>query len=117
MSVPYSVGYSKPTAKNQFKKGQSGNPLGRRIKRRVKTVKEPLTFENALIAELKSPITITKDGRRKKITTLEALAKFTVTHALQGDKAAMRFLLDQLPKLPHDAFARPGDGIYKFRYN
>jgi hypothetical protein len=48
---------------------------------------------------------------------LEALAKFTVTHALQGDEAAMRFVLDQLAKLPHDAFVRPGDGIYTIRYN
>jgi hypothetical protein len=35
MDTPYTVGYGKPPKKNQFKKGKSGNPLGRRINRRV----------------------------------------------------------------------------------
>jgi Family of unknown function (DUF5681) len=117
MDTPYTVGYGKPPKKNQFKKGQSGNPRGRAVNRFAKSAKEPLSFENALIAELKSRITVTKNGRSKKITKLQAFATSMVTRALQGDRAAQRFLLAQLPKLPHDAFIEDGDGIYTIRLN
>jgi Family of unknown function (DUF5681) len=114
MSVPYSVGYGKPPKKNQFKKGESGNPRGRAIKRFMKGPKEPLSFEKALVAKLKSRTTVTtKNGRPKKITMLEALAAAIVARAVQGDPAAMRYLFAQL----HDAFVEDGDGIYTVRYN
>jgi len=119
MGDQYDVGYGNPPTKSQFKKGKSGNPLGRRIERMIKRggAKAPLSFETALIAELKSRITVTEaGGRKKKITRLEALVKFLLTRALQGDQAALRYLLPQLPKLPPDAFVEDGDGVYTFRY-
>ena len=118
MKTPYTVGYGKPPKDTQFKKGKSGNPLGRRKKRMLDNgAKEPLSFQKALIDELKSPIRITESGgRKKKITTLEALAKSLVRLALRGDSAAMRFALAELPKLPHDAFFEEDDGIYTVRY-
>jgi Family of unknown function (DUF5681) len=115
MDDPYTVGYGKPPKKSQFKKGQSGNPRGR--PKKWVSPKEPLSFEKAFIAELKSKITISEAGRTKKITMLEALAKSLVTHALKGDKAAMRYVLAQLSKLPPDAFFEDGDGIYTWRGN
>jgi len=119
MGDQYDVGYGKPPTKSQFKKGKSGNPLGRRITRIIKSggAKAPLSFETALIAELKSRITVTEaGGRKKKITKLEALAKVLLTDALERDKAAIRYLLALLPKLPHDAFVEDGDGVYTYRY-
>src|SRR5262249_13820708 len=117
MKAPYTVGYGKPPKKSQFQKGKSGKPLGPRKKRlRKGGAKEPLSFEKALIAELKSKITVSDaGGKKKKITKLEALPKSLVTLALQGDKAAMRYVLAQLPRLPHDAFVEDGDGIYTIR--
>ena len=67
MKTPYTVGYGKPPKDTQFKKGKSGNPLGRRKKRMLDNgAKEPLSFQKALIDELKSPIRITESGGRKK---------------------------------------------------
>jgi hypothetical protein len=118
MKAPYTVGYGKPPKNSQFKKGKSGNPLGRSIKRMLKGgAKAPLSFQNALITELKSPITITEaGGQKKKVTRLEAIAKIVVTQALKGDEAALRRVLAELPKLPHDAFFKDGDGKYTYRY-
>jgi hypothetical protein len=102
MSKEYDVGYGKPPVKHQFKKGKSGNPRGRW--KRPKP--PPLDFQQNLIAELKSPITIAEDGKKKKITKFEAFMKSVVAEALKGDKAMMKLLLDFLQKLPKYAFEK-----------
>src|SRR5260370_12005914 len=98
MSAPYTVGYGTPPIKNQFKKGKSGNPSGR-PKRRLP--KLPLDFQKNLIAELKSSITITEDGKKKKTSKLEALMKSVIAQALKGDKTAIKLVVNFLDKLPH----------------
>jgi hypothetical protein len=102
MSAPYTVGKGKPPVKNQFKKGQSGNPSGR-PKRRLP--KLPLDFQKNLIAELKSSITITEDGKKKKTSKFEALMKSVIAQALKGDKTTTKLLVNFLEKQPKYAFA------------
>ena len=67
MGGEYEVGYGKPPTKNKFKKGKSGNPKGR--------PKKELDFQKQFIAELKSPMTISESGKKKKVSKLEALTK------------------------------------------
>jgi Family of unknown function (DUF5681) len=62
MSKEYDVGYGKPPTKYQFKKGKSGNRSGRWKQPKP----PPLDFQQNLIAELKSPITITEGDRPAK---------------------------------------------------
>jgi hypothetical protein len=65
----HEVGYGKPPAKTKFQKGKSGNPSGR-PKRRNRP-EEPPDFQKALIAELKSPMTITReDANRSAMSAL-----------------------------------------------
>jgi hypothetical protein len=54
------VGYKRPPRETQFKKGQSGNPSGRR--------KAAPTFATDLAEELRESITLHEKGREKKIT-------------------------------------------------
>jgi Family of unknown function (DUF5681) len=61
MSKEYDVSYGKPPTKYQFKKGKSGNPSGRWKQPKP----PPLDFQQNLIAELKSPITITEGVKKK----------------------------------------------------
>jgi Family of unknown function (DUF5681) len=96
MRDDYDVGYGKPPAKTKFPKGKSGNPRGR-PKRRYRP-EEPLDFQKALIAELKSPVTITEAGNRKKVAKLQLLAKALVAGALK-DKAMVKYLLNWIQKL------------------
>jgi hypothetical protein len=67
----YKVWYRKPSTKSNFQKGKSGNPSGR-PKRKYRP-EEPLDFQKALIAELKSPMTINEAGNKKKCRNYKPL--------------------------------------------
>ena len=80
------VGYGKPPKKSQFKKGKSGNPKGR--------PKGSSNFSTYLDAMLKSPVTISDNGRSKKVTTMEASLARLREQALKGNPRALASLLD-----------------------
>jgi Family of unknown function (DUF5681) len=101
MTKQYDVGYGKPPNKHQFKKGKSGNPSG---KPKLQPQKPAWDFQKNLIAELKSLMTITENGKKKKISKKDALVKSIVAEALKGDKAARKFMMDFLQKQPQYAF-------------
>ena len=112
MSDNYKVGYGKPPMKTRFQKGKSGNPSGRpKLKN---WPEEPLDFQKALIAELKSPITITEAGKKKTVTKWQALAKAVVKDAFE-DKAMRKDLLNRIEKFPEEAF--DDDNFYTYRVN
>ena len=101
MGGEYEVGYGKPPTKNKFKKGKSGNPKGR--------PKKELDLQKLFIAELKSPMTISESGKKKKVSKLEALTKSIIVHAVQGDKNYAKFVLDLIKGLPKYAFVDVDD--------
>ncbi|MDE2165832.1 MAG: hypothetical protein KGJ66_05780 [Alphaproteobacteria bacterium] len=81
----YEVGYGKPPAETRFKKGQSGNPSGRPRGRQMPSLAEAFEAEFAQ----RIPITL-ENGRRKKITKMEAMVKQVVNRAAQGDARFIR---------------------------
>ena len=101
MGDDYEVGYGKPPAKTKFQKGKSGNPSGRPKRRNPPN--EPLDFQKALIAELKSLMTINEAGKKKKVSKLEAFMKTFVARSFH-DKAMMKYLFNWIVKLPKEAF-------------
>lgn len=81
------VGYGKPPKKNQFKKGQSGNPHGRPKKKlSMKEMKERIWF---------SEVT-TNQG--EKITKVEAFYTSLVNDAIKGKPSARNLLMGDLPR-------------------
>ena len=84
----YEVGYGKPPKNTQFKKGQSGNRLGRKKKLL------PQTLEEAIKLELNKEMTLTnKDGVKEKMSYYTLLARSLVQDAIKNDGPSRKILL------------------------
>jgi hypothetical protein len=81
------VGYKRPPRHTQFKAGVSGNAKGR--------PKGALNFATVIEQELRARIEVTENGRRKRISKREAIAKQTVNRAAAGDPKATSTLLNE----------------------
>jgi hypothetical protein len=79
------VGYGNPPEATRFKKGQSGNPKGRR--------KGSLNAATVLAATLRERVVIKENGVRKTVTKLEAAIKQLVNKAASGDLRALQMLV------------------------
>jgi len=78
-------GYRKPPEHSRFRPGQSGNPKGR--------PKGSLNVTTVLMKILREKVVINENGRRRKITKLEAALKQLVNKAASGDLRALSQLL------------------------
>ena len=78
------VGYRSPPEATRFRKGVSGNPCGR--------PKGSLNLATVLTRTLREKVAINENGRRKKVTKLEAALKQLVNKAAAGDLRALRHL-------------------------
>ena len=95
-------GYGKPPKGTQFRKGRSGNPKGRPRGSRNST--------SLLDEALKERVIISENGRRRRITKLEAILKQLVNKAARGDHRATQLLLaHQIPEIEkHEAEEQQG---------
>ena len=81
----YKVGYRRPPLATRFRPGTSGNPRGRpRGARNLATV---------VASTLAERVVVTENGRRKRITKLEAAVKQLVNRAAAGEARSMSLLL------------------------
>lgn len=76
----------------RFKKGQSGNPSGKRKPRNSSNRKPAISIAEALYEELQQEITVHENGKECKITKLEALVKQAVTRAVDGELRGLKIL-------------------------
>jgi hypothetical protein len=89
------TGYRKPPKHTQFVQGKSGNPKGR--------PKGSKNFATVIQSELKRRVAVTEDGKRKRITKREAVAKQLVNKAAAGDHKAIPVLLNETRPFETDA--------------
>ena len=87
----YEVGYGKPPRSAGFKKGQSGKPRGR-----PPGSKNLTTLLNDALNE---SVTVTENGRRRKITKREAVIKQLVNKSASADPQSLKILLDLMLNL------------------
>ena len=81
------VGYKNPPTATRWKKGQSGNPKGRKPKEKIEDLQ--IVFDQILV----ETVTVKFNGRSQSMTKLEAMIEQIRTKALQGEPKAIRALL------------------------
>jgi hypothetical protein len=96
----YEVGYGKPPTAHQFKKGESGNPAGSRLRPGKKRKSKNLKAE--LLDELGDKIAVTANGKRRRLSRQAVLVKKLVADALNGNPKAR----DQLLRLANQPDGR-----------
>ena len=84
------VGYKSPPLETRFKPGRSGNPSGKRKKRR--SLSEQL---DRILAE---KVNVTEGGISKKMNREEVFLRQTVTRAIAGDRQFGRLLIEYLSR-------------------
>src|SRR5580698_1421326 len=82
-----SVGYRKPPRKTRFRKGQSGNPSGRR--------KSPPKPDELDVIErvLAKRISVNEDGKRRRVSSIEAILMMLKERALKNEPDAIQALV------------------------
>ncbi len=107
----YPVGYMKPPRQTQFKPGQSGNIKGR--------PKGAMNFATVFEEELRAPIEVTENGKRKRISKRQAIAKQHINKAVAGDPKATVIVLNEVrllesqnqPPVAQSAFVSPEEQV------
>jgi hypothetical protein len=84
----YEVGFGKPPRRTQFAKGKSGNPRGR--------PKGALNVATILERTLEEEVIITRSGRRRTVTKLQAAIIQLTDKATGGDLKALQLLTSLL---------------------
>jgi len=82
----YEVGYGRPPDCTRFKRGVSGNPKGRPRKSRQ--------IDDLVDRELDQKIPVTENGKTRKISKRELLAKQRIRLALGGDRHALSWAFE-----------------------
>jgi hypothetical protein len=86
----YEVGYGKPPEHTRFKKGQSGNPKGRKKQSLL-----PPDWQDPVKAMMRRKIPVTLEGKRMMLPTYEVILMKMVQDALGGCTKTQKILLDQ----------------------
>lgn len=79
------VGPGKPPRHTRFQPGQSGNPNGR--------PKGSKNFATILQQQLRKKVTITVDGKPKRVTVQEVIARRLANDSMKGTTKAMELLI------------------------
>ena len=83
----YEVGYGKPPVATRFKKGQSGNPDGKR-----KKIAQQLDPGKILQSIDNEEIIVKIDGKRKRMLKSEIQFRQLFTKAIRGDLTSARLV-------------------------
>src|ERR1700740_2557537 len=95
----YEIGRGKPPRHAGFQKGRSGNPKGR--------PKGSKNFATLLGQALDEKVSVTEDGRRRRVTKREVVAKQLVNKAAQADLRAIKQLVDIVERVERQSGTSP----------
>ena len=99
----YEIGRARPPGHTRFAKGVSGNSKGRPRGSR--------NHRNELKRELEAKVTVTENGKRRKVTTWEMMVKQQVVKAMKGDLKATDWLAKHAIRL---GILDPAEQVHDF---
>src|SRR5258708_17842583 len=102
------VGYQRPPVKNQFRKGQSGNPRGR--------WKGQRNLPAVLTEILRQPVTVKQGDKSERLPKGEALIKMLMSKALHGDRKAIAAMLTIAEKIGRVQNAELKSGFRRYGF-
>lgn len=103
----YKVGYGHPPKETRFQAGRSGNPKGR-----PKGAKNVATIWGE---ELNAPVTVTENGKRKRMAKRQAIIKQQVNKALGNDSKAAVLVVGQMNRFEEVNGAGPALDLSRFQ--
>ena len=98
------VGYGRPPVKNRFRKGQSGNPAGKRRRRERQRV------ETLIRTEAMRLLTLREGEKITKIPALQAVLRSQITAAAKGNVTAQRAIIKAVQDIEAAGEARIAPG-------
>ena len=105
------VGYGKPPIHSRFRKGQSGNPTGKRRHREA----EPA--EALIRQEAYRLLTIREGDKVTRMPALQAVFRSQITSAAKGNVAAQRAVVKAVQDIEAEARARRIGGTANKKLN
>lgn len=93
---PYKVGYGRPPVEHQFKPNNKA-AAGKRGPRKDKRIKQMVD------ALLKEKVTVTLNGKRKRISHLEAILRSTIHSAAKSPQEGLRLISWAMHQEPEEA--------------
>jgi len=97
MKEAYEVGYAKPPVNSRFKKGESGNPRGRKqgAKNKVRPIQEE-RLQSILLAEAYRSVKINDGNKQVSLSMAEAIIRSLAVNAAKGQPRSQKIFLDML---------------------
>ena len=86
----YTIGYGRPPKASQFTEGKSGNPKGK--------LKGTRSLAAYLKDVLSSKVTVTENGKSRKVPRLQVILQRLTNDAMRGEKTAVKLVVDLLGK-------------------
>jgi hypothetical protein len=83
----YEVGYCRPPKQHQFRRGQSGNPRGRR--------REPVSKKATWQKLMNELVSLHEKGKTRRVTKYECLCLSHLTKAIKGDTRSTKFVIEE----------------------
>jgi hypothetical protein len=98
-SASYEVGFGKPPAEHRFKKGRSGNPLGRPRKAKATKGAGPNSFggqpaNQYLLEEAYRPVLVREGEKTIELPAIQAVFRAMGVAAMKGNRFAQRTLAE-----------------------
>jgi Family of unknown function (DUF5681) len=105
------VGYGSPPVHRRFRKGQSGNPTGKRRSNDVQRVNQ------IILQEFYRRLTIREGEKTSRKPALQTVLRSLINSALKGNVAAQRTVLKAIQDVEAEAQARRTGGVENRKFS